>query len=175
MTDAHQEGLTPAYSPCTHCGFVGPHECTASPSNLQRDVALFQDKFGFDNRAHPDPSTQMDSRLLNFRIRLMMEEFAELVTSMTNEDLSWREWLEAVADGAVDTVYTVLGTMCALGVDFQAVWDEVQRANMEKELGPGPYGKPMKPFSWVAPQLDPILFDDVRALPWVKEGQDRLV
>ena len=49
--------------------------------------------------------------------------------------------LEEVVDGAMDTVYVLLGMMLALGVDSSAHFAEVHRANMSKDAKPAKYGE----------------------------------
>jgi hypothetical protein len=45
--------------------------------------------------------------------------------------------LEDAADALADLVYVALGTAHLMGLPFNAVWDEVQRANMMKERATG--------------------------------------
>ena len=65
---------------------------------------------------------------------------------------------EEVVDGLIDLCVVAIGTLDAFGVDPYKAWDEVLKANMQKEVGvkstrPNPLGVPdlVKPEDWKAP------------------------
>ena len=65
---------------------------------------------------------------------------------------------EEIVDGLIDLCVVAIGTLDAFGVDPYKAWDEVLKANMQKEVGrkvtrPNPLGVPdlVKPDDWEAP------------------------
>ena len=65
---------------------------------------------------------------------------------------------EEIVDGLIDLIVFAAGTLDILKVDGQKAWEEVYKANMNKEVGikperPNPYGLPdlIKPDNWEAP------------------------
>ena len=65
---------------------------------------------------------------------------------------------EEIVDGLIDLCVVAIGTLDAFGVDAHKAWDEVLKANMNKEVGekperPNPLGLPdlVKPKGWKAP------------------------
>lgn len=65
-------------------------------------------------------------RLIDFRISLIDEEYAELI-----EALKWGD-PRFVAKEAADLVYVVVGTCVALGIPFDEVFAAVNESNMSK-------------------------------------------
>lgn len=66
--------------------------------------------------------------------------------------------LVAAVDGLCDTLYVVLGTAVAFGVDIEECFDEVHRSNMAKASGPvREDGKRLKPAGWQPPRIAEIL------------------
>ena len=63
---------------------------------------------------------------LELRRRLLAEEVGELADAEAADDTA------GVADALADIVYIALGTADLLGIPFDAVFDEVHRANMSK-------------------------------------------
>jgi predicted HAD superfamily Cof-like phosphohydrolase len=118
-----------------------------------------------------------DDELLRFRLRLVVEEFFELLRACTChlscDMISEAELLvsDAIAlfksssvnfpelvDATVDIDYVVEGLRIAFGVDSNAVWDEVHRANRNKCGGPRREdGKLMKPPGWKPPDIAGVL------------------
>ncbi len=113
------------------------------------DVHAFAEKFeqmiGHNNYTS---STFLSCGTGSLRIKLMLEEMAELVAAMYAGNLI------EIADGGADLIYTALGTMVAYGIDLRPVWDEVHRSNMTK-VGGGTRadGKILKPDGWVGPDI----------------------
>lgn len=85
------------------------------------------------------------------RIRLMAEELGEVIEGMLANDPVM------VADGLVDLTYVVAGTGVTYGLPLDAVWEEVQRANMDKFPGgvatKDANGKVIKPDGWRPPNV----------------------
>lgn len=82
------------------------------------------------------------------RRTLLREEFDELLAALDHEDLT------AIAHEAVDLLYVTYGLCLAYGIDADAVFAEVQRANMAKAAGPRRAdGKQLKPAGWTPPDV----------------------
>lgn len=138
------------------------------------DVKEFHQKFGLLVGEQPRHLTR---RKLKERIECMLEELTEFaeacdlsigmsqtdsgdhklsVIDMFGEDQD----LPAQADALVDLVYFALGTAVMMGLPWQALWDDVQRANMTKVRGETKRGHRVdvtKPAGWVGPQGEDIL------------------
>lgn len=134
---------------------------------LQADVRAFMLEMGQRVRSWPMNITDLERQL---RIDLITEEFDETIDALLllgNPGISpGRELalIAKVADGAADLMYVLLGTTLAFGIDMTEVWDEVQRANMEKTLGPvREDGKRLKPEGWQEPQVERIIRDQRQA------------
>lgn len=90
--------------------------------------------------------------LLDFRVRFIEEEFTELVKASDAGDS------EEVVDALIDLCVVAIGTLDIFGVNADAAWQQVNNANMAKEVGvkesrPNPLGLPdlVKPEGWTAP------------------------
>jgi phosphoribosyl-ATP pyrophosphohydrolase len=90
-----------------------------------------------------------DDEVFQLRKDLIIEEYHETINAFLDRDII------EVADGLADMVYVILGTALAFGIDFDAVWAEVQRANMQKITDGvrSPEGKIMKGPNYVAPNI----------------------
>jgi predicted HAD superfamily Cof-like phosphohydrolase len=126
-----------------------------------QDVHDFQDKFKL-----PQPSTPRELNEEDFRFRydFMVEELTEYIDARAEGNL------EKQLDSLVDLVYVALGTALWHGFDFDAAWDRVHKANMEKHAGlpTGRHGSldVSKPPGWTAPVLaDLVSPDHVRTAP----------
>lgn len=125
-------------------------------------------------QAAPDVPAVPADEIVRFRLRLISEEYIELLTSALGEwgAEPWklnaacdaiRFCLEACpvkvdlpefVDATVDLDYVVEGTRIAFGVRSGPVWAEVQRANLDKLGGPmREDGKLLKPEGWRAPDI----------------------
>lgn len=123
-------------------------------SNFE-DVAAFHEKFGL--RTDTDPQLLNDSTML-YRAQFMLEELHETMKAHAKQDLA------GVADGLVDLVYVALGTAYLMGLPFDELFAEVQRANMEKvrassaaESKRGSSLDVVKPAGWRGPDLETVL------------------
>ena len=100
------------------------------------------------NRMNPD----MLQKFIAFRLECCQEELDETKNALDNRDK------EEIVDGLIDLIVFAAGTLDILKVDGQKAWEEVYKANMNKEVGikperPNPYGLPdlIKPDNWEAP------------------------
>src|SRR5688572_27473618 len=117
--------------------------------SLARRVRAFHEKFGHATRH--TPTTDVPQRELRFRLRFILEEFEELweasigpfhsghfavlrgsIADSNPDPYVVSMDLPSVADAIADLMYVLEGTNAALGIDGQAVMDEVHRANMDK-------------------------------------------
>lgn len=138
--------------------------------NYFDDVAAFHDKMGLPVSAESTepgygnvrPPQIIDLKEFNYRLAFLFEEIAELIMSHSQENLA------KSADALVDIVWVALGTAHYFGIPFDALWREVQRANMEKR--PWQEGDPLKPRNaaglevvkpegWRPPDIDGVIRD----------------
>jgi predicted HAD superfamily Cof-like phosphohydrolase len=108
---------------------------------------------------------------LDLREGLIVEEcLKELLPAIARRDMV------GIFDGAVDTIYVIVGLCLELGIPLAEGWVEVQRSNMAKAvLQPDgsykvlrrPDGKVLKPEGWTPPDLASIL----RAHGWKEESE----
>lgn len=150
--------------------------------NHQAAVKDFMVKFGQYRQDKPGWPPQ---EVLDLRIRLIAEEFTELVQAAGYEHLLIIERSDgeqpggsemqteifngvnvqgkhpdfaAFIDAHADLEYVLNGTLESCGVDGQPVWDEVHAANMRKEGGATREdGKICKPEGWVGPDIERVL------------------
>lgn len=66
----------------------------------------------------------------------MVELYMDLIDEEMNELCNAYGVNDVVemADGAIDLIYVTIGLLHSMGLDPQALWDEVQRSNMSKFL-----------------------------------------
>ena len=129
-----------------------PPDATTPPSNARR-LNEFHRAIGLTPPARP---TVPDTALLALRRTLIREETAEAEAEF--EALAARlEAGEAVAPAdlaplaheLVDLLYVTYGALDLLGVDADAAFAEVHRANLSKAGGPRRAdGKQLKPEGW---------------------------
>lgn len=96
---------------------------------------------------------------------LMEEEVDETIAAMIQAQILPRssESLVEVIDGLCDTLYVVLYTCNAYGIDIEPFFEEVQRSNMTKKGGPkAENGKQLKGSDYSPPNLYPILVEQIR-------------
>ena len=92
-------------------------------------------------------------KFLEFRLNFLQEELDETRAAAIMDKNP-----EEIVDGLIDLCVVAIGTLDAYGVDAHKAWNEILRANMEKEVGvkesrPNPLGLPdlIKPEGWVGP------------------------
>jgi len=118
-----------------------------------KDIVEMQTKYKtrdwvWDNRKNPEKLKSF----LEFRVDFLKEELMETQAAVADKDA------EEIVDGLIDLCVVAIGTLDAFGVDPYKAWDEVLKANMQKEVGvkpsrPNPLGVPdlVKPEDWQAP------------------------
>lgn len=116
-----------------------------------KDINKMQAKYGVHEwvkKAEPDQLRAY----LDFRINFLKEELDETEAALVNMDA------EEIVDGLIDLCVVAIGTLDAFNVDSYKAWDEILKANMNKQVGvkperPNPLGLPdlMKPADWKAP------------------------
>ena len=119
-------------------------------NNWVEDIHDMQTKYKTREwvRDNPDKYYQF----LNFRADFLQEELDETKRAIMAGDA------EEIVDGLIDLCVVAIGTLDAFNVDGNKAWDEVLKANMQKEVGvkesrPNPLGLPdlIKPEDWEAP------------------------
>ena len=152
---------------------------TVDGSNFD-DVGDFHRKFDLPSvpagggGAVPTHVEGFDESLYQFRLKFLKEELREL-------ERGWRAGdLPQVADALLDLVYVAMGTAQLLGLPWQELWDEVQRANMSKvrastadesarATGRGHASDVLKPPNFVPPDIAGILMHRGFDLVWEVE------
>ena len=120
-------------------------------SKWVQDMENMHDKYGVHewvDKASPEQLKQF----LAFRLNFLQEELDETFAAFKDGDA------EEIVDGLIDLCVIAIGTLDAFNADADGAWDEVLRANMDKEVGikpsrPNPLGLPdlIKPEGWVGP------------------------
>lgn len=123
-------------------------------SNFE-DICDFHIRFGLEHNGIPK---MLDEETARFRAKFMYEELEEFVDSYHKKDLA------GMADALIDLTYVAMGTAYMMGLPWQDLWDEVQRANMSKvratDASQSKRGSSLdvvKPEGWQAPNIDGIL------------------
>jgi predicted HAD superfamily Cof-like phosphohydrolase len=125
------------------------------------DVGKFRQKFGLPHALNEASPALLTEEKFRFRYYFLHEEMLELYHAQEIKDLA------KVADALVDLVYVAYGTAHLMGLPWEELWAEVQRANMSKVRADGPNDPRskrdtgevdvVKPVGWVAPDLVSIL------------------
>jgi len=92
-------------------------------------------------------------KISRLRSKLIAEESKELCDAIEAGDL------RGVADGIGDSLYVILGTASAFGLDAEGIFNEIHRSNMTKlrDGKIGPDGKLIKGPLYEPPNLDPFI------------------
>lgn len=119
-------------------------------TNWVFDISQMQGKYMTRHWVQKNPEKLRE--FLKFRINFLYEELNETKLAFDNNDA------EELVDGLIDLCVVAIGTLDAFGVNPYDAWDEVLKANLNKEIGvkaerPNPLGLPdlMKPEGWTAP------------------------
>jgi predicted HAD superfamily Cof-like phosphohydrolase len=119
------------------------------------DVMAFQRKFDIPMAPHP---AFLDQEAEEFRIKFMQEELDEYNEACEKLDI------RGAADALVDLVYVAHGTALMMGLPWDKLWNEVQRANMTKERATSSDQSKrknsldvIKPAGWTPPDHGPAL------------------
>ena len=130
-------------------------EDTFGPLSNYEDVAAFHEKFGLTYDGKP---RMLDSETVRFRLKFLEEELMEFRVSAISDDLP------GMADALVDLVYVAMGTAYMMGLPWQQLWSEVQRANMSKvrasseaESKRGSSLDVIKPYGWKGPDIEGVI------------------
>lgn len=130
------------------------------------DVGDFHKKFGLhavtetSRGSDAGPTgAEADEHLMEFRTKFMQEELDEFKKGYDEGDIA------QMADALVDLAYVVFGTAHLLGLPWDDLWNDVQRANMTKERAAadgsnskrGSSFDVVKPAGWVGPRTADIL------------------
>ena len=118
-------------------------------NNWQQNVEDFHKKFEQKIGSTPGFS---DEDTMKLRIALVEEEFLELKQAYEEKDFP------SFVDAIADSIYVLLGTATATGVDLEPIWEEVQKTNMAKAVGNNRAdGKLLKPEGWSPPDIPTLL------------------
>jgi predicted HAD superfamily Cof-like phosphohydrolase len=153
------------------------------------DVGEFHQKFGLDNTTWQSQGPrEVDRDLMVFRMKFLCEELQEFLegvglrfrTSLYSLIVGNSEWCaekshEQMFDALIDLVYVAYGTAHVMGYPWQAGWDQVQMANMQKERATraeqserGGTFDVIKPEGWTPPDIHAVL----KAYGFFKEPAD---
>jgi len=91
-------------------------------------VCEFHNKMGIEHDLEIEDQASIDLRL-----RLILEEYKELVGAVGGQDRPANR--QAVADALGDILYVVLGAADIWCIDIDRVFAEIHRSNMTKEPG----------------------------------------
>jgi len=97
--------------------------------------------------------TGIESKQAHLYLRLIREEFDELLDAYINKDIV------EMADACADLKWVIEGLEHTLQIPQQKVWDEVARSNLEKISPNGKVlkrndGKVLKPDNWTPPNIE---------------------
>jgi len=96
--------------------------------------------------------TMLSGKAFNFRYAFIQEELQEFKEAYDEQDFV------EMADAIGDLLYVVIGTGIEMGLDLDAIWNEVQRSNMTKVNGyQREDGKWMKGDDFSPPDLEPLI------------------
>lgn len=135
----------------------GSYTLTKKINNYQNDVEQFMvaaDQY-IGATPHLNENNEAQAKLY---IDLIDEEFRELCDGFL------RRHIGDVADGGADLVWVVKGLFATLGINFDAVWEEVRASNMSKVSEGGKIkkradGKILKPDTYFKPDIEKVLKD----------------
>lgn len=119
------------------------------------DVTDFHNKFSIPISSTP---VLLDPITMDYRLKFLTEEMSEIVKGYYERDI------HQVADGLIDLVYVAMGTAVMMGLPWEKLWDEVQRANMSKVRTPSAKASKrgnafdvIKPEGWKQPDFTQYL------------------
>ena len=114
-----------------------------------KDIEDMHTKYGVNKKIKEFDAEKL-KKFLEFRVAFLEEELNELKDNMNNP--------EEIVDALIDLCVVAIGTLDAFEVNAGRAWNEVHKANMNKEVGikasrPNPLGLPdlIKPEGWTAP------------------------
>jgi len=124
------------------------------------DVIKMYDKFGLVGGLTESPKLIQPGESA-FRLECLREELSELNDAYVENDLP------KIADALVDLAVFVLGTAVRHNLPWEQLFDEVMRANNDKQVGnpakerngAGWKVDLVKPEGWVGPDIEKILLE----------------
>lgn len=127
------------------------------PTNYN-DVGMFHLQFNLPAAVWAYEPHLLDDETYEFRLKFLNEELNEYASAHEERDLA------KAADALIDLVYVAMGTAHMMGLPWQELWNEVQRANMAKrragnaaESKRGSTLDVIKPPGWTPPNIEGIL------------------
>lgn len=151
-------------------------ELAPDAGSIRQRPSVFDDtaQFATEVVALPRPKfpARLDLERKAWAVCALGEELQEFASAQTIED---------EADALLDLVYFAAGRLHEMGLDGQAHWDLVHRANMLKRRGelskrPGSKGHDaVKPEGWQAPDHRPLVrarFPKIILLGYARHGKD---
>lgn len=128
-------------------------------NNWSKDINEMHTKYGVHEWMRKQLDEGNDALLrkyLAFRLTMLDEEMNEIRSAALVQDNP-----EEVVDGLIDLIVFAIGTLDVMGVDADKAWNEVYKANMNKQVGvkpgrPNKFGLPdlLKPAGWTPPAHD---------------------
>jgi predicted HAD superfamily Cof-like phosphohydrolase len=111
-----------------------------------RLVREFHDKVGVDM---PEKFSGIDLEQFKVRHNMLKEEYQEYLSAGNVVD---------IVDAFADMIYVMVGTMLVMGIDPDAVFEEVHRSNMTKNgKNRNAEGKILKDDKFIAPNLRAVI------------------
>lgn len=125
---------------------------TTTP-DIVGDVAAFHRKFNIPMAVRP----VYDPEVVGFRLKFLREELTEMTAAHMEGDFV------GIADALMDIIYVAMGGALSLGLPVKAMWDEVQRSNMDKvPATPSESWKHCrKPEGWVGPRIESCIVEAI--------------
>jgi predicted HAD superfamily Cof-like phosphohydrolase len=134
-------------------------------TDIRDQVLTFMTTMKQPVQAHP--AIPADEELIRMRLRLVAEEFWELMTAAFGEDSTFRALTEDIirrkhltislpelADACADLDYVIEGLRLTFGINGRPIAKAVHTANMKKLEGPvREDGKRLKPPDWTPPDI----------------------
>ncbi len=123
------------------------------------------------NGSAPEAPNCPDAKTLELRETLLCEEFEESMAALQRVKEARAQGeppdLAPLANELVDLLYVTYGTLVDFGIDADAVFQEVHRANMTKLSGPKREdGKQLKPEGWQKADVRGVLEHQHQAKPF---------
>jgi len=124
----------------------------------QQMVLDFMNKF---KQSISNTITMSGAKTQTLRVRLIQEELQEYTEALIESNIV------KVADALGDLLYVVYGAANAHGIDMEPIFNEIHRANMDKEGGVmRKDGKWVKPSGWKPPDIKGLLVKQVKEKNW---------
>ena len=134
---------------------------STSLSNARR-LRAFHEALGLRLPDHPQVPTldvlALRRTLIDEEYAEVTQEFAALATRLSSGEVPTGPDLSPLVHELVDLLYVTYGALDVLGVDADAAFAEVHRANLAKSSGPKREdGKQLKPEGWQPANMRAVL------------------